>query len=41
MLALNAIALTLTAFNPTEHSGQHMIMHCSIILLCQIAMEKK
>ena len=40
-LALNAVCLTITAFFPTEFSGQHTVMYCSIIALTTILMEKE
>lgn len=40
ILALNAFALGISAFYPTDYSPQHTIMYCSIILLTQIALEK-
>jgi|MDTB01.3.fsa_nt_gb hypothetical protein len=39
ILALNAVALLITAFFPTEFSSQHTVMYCSIIALTTIAME--
>lgn len=40
-LTLNAVCLLITALNPTEFSGQHTVMYCSIVALTTILMEKE
>ena len=40
-LTLNAVCLLITAFNPTEYSGQHTVMYCSIVALTTILMERE
>jgi hypothetical protein len=41
ILAINAICLGINSFFPSEHTAQWIIVHCSIISLVTIVMEKE
>ena len=42
ILAINAISLGINSFLPsTDHTAQWIIIHCSIITLCTIVMERE